>query len=239
MAKIDTSISEIRLLRGIELSEYYNRELQNNESELIVINETLYKIIETNLRKQKTEIMEFLHDNPTGLPIDIIDILYENKKFFAYTMKLYKGYEELYHFIKSNASIEERKKLALELVKIYEIMYNLKIIYFDWHSKNLMFKNDLKLLDIDSAKRSNNVYYDAVSRRNLLNLCLSVIIGIDLDFDYDRSAGEKLDILNKIIAENEELEFSKIMPLAFDNIKSEIMSYTQTKVDCKREIILK
>lgn len=238
MAKIDTSVSEIKMLGGIELSEYYKRELQNNESELFVIEDKLYKIIDAMCRRQKQQIMEFVHDEKHEIPIDIIDLMYEKEKFFGYVMKLYDDYEELYTFLKSNASLNDRKKIALEIVKIYENMLKLKIVYFDWHSKNLMIKNDLKLLDIDSAKRNANVVYDALSRRNMLNLCISLILGVDLDFDYDISERSKNELFEKIVGE-EKMALSRIEPLSLDFIREEINSYTINKVDCEKEMILK
>lgn len=59
MAKIDTSISEIHLLNGIELSQYRNRDLRNKESELIVVDDTLYKIIDEFYRKKEDQSWNF------------------------------------------------------------------------------------------------------------------------------------------------------------------------------------
>lgn len=237
MARVNSNKENI-IDKGIFLGEYKGENLQNTESDLVVVDKVLYKLIFGKYIHKKQAVLEFFHDLDYDLPITIIDLLYENNKLFGYTMKFLDDYVTLYELLKSDISLEERKKIALELVKIYEKLLNLKVVYFDWHSKNLMFKNSLKLLDADSAIMTNNVQYDINSRRNLLRLCLSVLNGIDIDFDLELDEREKDELLDKVV-EDEEMFLSRMMPLSFEFLKKEINSYTLNKVDYTRELIMK
>lgn len=237
MARVDTSIGQIMSGNGEFLQDYLNQDLQNCESDLLVSNGEVYKIIAGSLRKSKQPIMEFLHDTNHDLPIDLHDLFYENDKFFGYSMEFYEEYATLNEVLKQDIPLSERKAISLELVKLYEKLLSLKIVYFDWHSKNLLFKDCLKLLDIDSGKLTTNVTYDAKSRRFLLMLCLSILHGIDFDFDSDLNNYDR-DSLLEILVDKEEIELSQTIPLDFDFIKKEINGYTQEMVCYKRELMI-
>lgn len=239
MAKVDTTIEQIAL-RGVRLEDYLQKELQNSESELFLLNGELYKIIHGNLRKSKCLVMELLHDVQHDLPINLHDLLYENHKFFWYSMEFYQDYISLYELLKQDISLQERKAICLELIKIYEKLLQFHIVYFDWHSKNLLFQDNLKLLDIDSGKITRDSSYDAKSRRYLFMLCLSVLIGkdFDFDFDFDFSNSERSELLEQLV-NKEEVTLSQFIPLDFSFMKQEIESYTSTMIDCKKELVLK
>lgn len=183
--------------------------------------------------------MEFLHDTKHGLPIDLKDLLYENGKFFAYTMQFYKNYDELHAMLVSDASLEERKKVALELVDIFEKILNLNLVYYDWHSRNIVINQDLKLLDIDSAQRDVSVEYCTKAIKNLLDLCISLLIGIDFNDSYGIYwEWQKQQIYEKILLENQNWK-DKYKPISLDYIRKEINSYTLTKQEYAKEVIVK
>lgn len=238
MAKVDTTTEQILSGEGVRLEEYLQKELQNSESELFFLNGELYKIIKGNLRKSKCFVMELLHDVQHDLPVDIHDLFYENQKFFGYSMEFYQDYTTLYEVLKQDISLQDRKAICLELIKIYEKLLQFHIVYYDWHSKNLLFKDGLKLLDIDSGKNTQDGTYDAKSRRYLFMLCLSILIGKDLDFDFDFSNSERTELLEKLV-NKEEAALSQFIPLDFQFMKQEIESYTSTMIDCKKELVLK
>lgn len=182
--------------------------------------------------------MEMLHDTNTTLPIDIYNLYYENSHFFCYSMKFYENYMTLYDVLKSNVSLKERKSICFTLIQLYQRLQFYKIVYFDWHSKNCVYNQDIKLLDIDSGKITTSCSYDALARRNLFILCLEILQGIDFDFDLCL-VEEELEELICILVPEEEVILSKDIPLNFDFIEKEIRNYTQIKADYQREIILK
>jgi len=235
MARVDISKSYIKN-NGIFLGDYKSEELHNTESELLVIDKILYKLIHGEYIHKKQAIIEFFHNLSINLPITLVDLLYENNKLYGYTMNLLDDYITLYDVLNSDIGLVERKKIALEMLKIYEKLLELKVVYFDWHSKNLMYKNDLKLLDIDSAVITKSLQYDIIARRSLFSLCLEILIGVDIDFDY---TSLEVDELLEKISDNEEVSLSKIIPLSFEFMKSEINSYTSDKVDYAKELIIK
>lgn len=234
MARIDTNKEQIISEGGIYLNDYLQQDLQNTESELFVLNGDLYKIIAGNLRKSKQAVMEFLHDRKPDLPIDIHDLLYEQNHFLGYSMEFYQEHTTLYEILKQDISLQERKTIALALIQLYEKMFQLHIIYYDWHSKNLLFHDDFKLLDVDSGKITQDTIYDAKARRYLLMLCLSVLLGKDFDFDYHFSC---VEVFEKLV-DKEEAALSQFIPMDFDFMRQEITDYTSEKVCYKRELIM-
>ena len=235
MAKVNISKNYLKD-NGILLNDYNNKEIHSTESELIVIDKILYKLIHGEYIHKKQAIIEFFHDLDCDLPITLIDLLYDNNKLYGYSMNLLDDYVTLYEVLNSDISLLERKKIALEMIKIYEKLLDLKVVYFDWHSKNLMFRNDLKLLDIDSAINTKSVHYDIIARRSLFSLCLEVLIGVDIDFDY---TSLEIDEMLEKISNSEDISLSKIIPLSIDYMKKEIDSYTVDKVDYVKELIIK
>ncbi len=238
MAKIETTLWEIKNGGGVLLEDYLKTELQNSESELIAKEGIIYKIIEQNYRKKKKRIMEMLHDNENTLPVDIYDLYYENHYFFGYSMQFYEDYKTLYDVLKSNISLKERKKICLSLIQIYKELLSYKIVYFDWHSKNCVYGHDIKLLDIDSGDLTTSCSYDALARRNLFMLCLEILHGMDFDFDFDFSEEDIVGLIDTLVPK-EEVILSKSIPLDFNFLEKEIKSYTKTKVEYQRAIILK
>ncbi len=235
--KVHTTKQEI-LKDSVELSKYLGVELQNCESEIVLKDHILYKVIDENFRNQKKPIMEFLHDINHQLPIDIYDLFYENGHFFAYSMEFYEQYNTLYHLLNSSISLQERKQIAKELIQLYKQLLDLKIIYFDWHSKNVLYHDILKLLDIDSGKMTCSSRYDAIARRNLFCLCLSLLIGIDLDFDLRLGEYSQKSLLYELFS-NEEVALCETMPLDLAYMEQTIDTFTSTMVDCQKELILK
>lgn len=236
MAKIETTMEEIKN-NGILLEEYLGMDIQNGESDLIVKQDILYKIIEGSYRKKKQNIMEFFHDTPNIFPFEIYNLYYENGVFFTYSMPFYEEYPTLYEVLKSNISLAERKQIALELIWTSQNFFAYKIVYYDWHSKNALYKDNLKLLDVDSGQITTAVQIDAKARRNLFHLCIEILLAEDFDYDWNLEERAIEEFINELI-NKEELFLSRTIPLSFDFMKKEIKKYTNTMVECQKERIL-
>lgn len=238
MARIETTTQEIINGGGILLEEYLGYDIQNGESDLIVKQDILYKIIERTYHKNKQPIMEFFHDTSGTFPFEIFNLYYENKQFFSYSMPFYEEYITLYKVLKSDITLAERKQIALELMRIYQTFLSYKIVYYDWHSKNVLYKEILKLLDVDSGKMTMALQYDAKARRNLFHLCFELLLAEDFDYDWTLDKRIITDLEDELIGK-EEMLLSKTIPLCFSFMEKEIKSYTKTKVECQKERILR
>lgn len=234
MAHIHTSRQEL-LTKGVLLQDYLRCELQNGEGELRLINGRLYKLFEVYFAYRKQPLMEFLHQQNYSFYFHIFDLCYENEFFFAYSMEFYEDYPTLYEVLKSDCSLLDRKKLALQIVQMYEILLQNKILYSDWHSKNLLYKTDLKLLDIDSARLKSDSYSTKLSRKHLLLLVFSLLNAIDIDYDLENRGISKADWFDLLLKPKNEGYF----PISLDFIKKEIERYTPSLVEYRKELILK
>ena len=198
MSRIDCSIDEIKK-NGILLEDYLGKRLDNKESKLYVYNENLTKILNMCLRYNRTQIIEWFHSNKKEFPIALNDTLYEFGNLFGYSMKLYKNSNTLYDFLSSDVDLHERKMVALRLVKLYEKLLKNKIYFYDWHSKNFLLEDDIVFLDFDSCEVSRFLSTDKLYRRYLMELCLSILTGIDLDFDLNTSKFEAIKLFRDLI----------------------------------------
>lgn len=237
MARIDCTIKEIEN-NGILLDDYLGKSLDNKESELYLYKGYLSKILKKRLREERTQIIEWFHLKKDEFPITLRDTLYEDNLLFGYRMQYYEESITLYDFLSSNADLNTRKNVALQLVKLYEKLLENKIYFYDWHSKNFLLENDIKFLDFDSCETNKTLSLDRKYRRYLLELCLSILIGVDLDFDLDFYGEENIKLFRNLI-NNEDKNLMREIPLSFDFIKNEINSYTNEKVCHKCELILR
>lgn len=226
MAKINTSYHSLSFNKML-LRNYFNCHLQNGEAELFLVNNEVYKIFESYLATRKQKLMEFLHDNNLDLPISINNLFYENNEFIGYSMEFYKNYNTLYDVLKSNISLKERCDIALELVNIYEKLINNKIVYYDFHSKNILLNKDIKLLDVDSSYYKVDKNYDIQARRNLLLLIITILTGVDFNFDYEEL--DKTQVLNTIIGNND---------LTLDFIRKNVAYLAYDLINYQNELIL-
>lgn len=152
-------------------------------------------------------------------------------------MDFYEDYLTLYEVLKSDCSLLERKQLAFQVVEIYETLLKDGILYSDWHSKNLLFKNNLKYLDIDSAMLRFNYFNVEDSIFYLLWLCFSILNAIDIDIEYDleKTGISKYDLFNLLF----QSKVSEYFSLSLDFIKKEVENYTPSLVEYRQELILK
>lgn len=237
MAKIETTIEEIKK-NGLLLEDYLGYDIQNGESELIVKNGKIYKIIEGVYRKKKQRVMEFLHDESNHLSLEIADLFYEKGLFFSYSRPFYEEYPTLYEVLKSDISLEERKQIDLELIRIYEEFLSYHLVYYDWHSKNGLYKENLKLLDIDSSQMTTAIQFDLKARQNLFHLCIEILLGEDFDYDWNLESRKIKDIVDELI-NKEEMFLSEMAPLSFSFMKKIIQNYTYLKVEEQKEWLRK
>ncbi len=125
--------------------------------------------------------------------------------------------------------------MAFQVVEIYETLLKDGILYSDWHSKNLLFKNDLKLLDLDSAMLRFNYFNVGDSIFYLLWLCFSILNAIDIDYDLEKMGISKYDLFNLLF----QSKVSEYFLLSLDFIKKEIENYTPSLVEYRKELLIK
>ena len=111
-------------------------------------------------------------------------------------------------------------------------------MYYDWHFKNVLYKEDLKILDVDSGQMTTELQYDAKARRNLFHLCIELLLAEDFDYDWSLDERTITDLENEFIGK-EEMLLSKTIPLCFSFMEKEIRLYTKTKVECQKKRILR
>lgn len=226
MAKIILEKDRIVSGGGVSLSDYLGQTIQNSESDLLVIDGKLYKILDGTLARKRKRIMEFFHERKTEFPITLEDLYYEDCHFYAYSMELLEQYQTLYVFLKSDISLALRKEVCLLMIKVIQKLESYGLLYYDLHFKNFMFGQDLKILDIDSTIETKNVQYVAKARKNLLQLCISVLSGTDFDFDsIDFSELKKDSLLNALVL-GDDMFFSDIIPLSYDFITHYVEDYS-------------
>lgn len=231
------NISEAKIKNeGILLNAYLNQRIESKESELFVYQNDLAKILKPQFRQDREENTLWFYEKRKEFPITIKYPLYEKNEFYGYMMDFCKDYITLYDLLWSHVSLQERKRIARLLVSLSEKLFSYQKCFFDWHSHNFLVKEDMKFLDFDTCTRivKDNLYLD---RRNLFELVLSVLIGIDLDFDLEVDGNKNIQLFYNLLSENSELE--KDIFLSYDFMKKEIESYTNEKVRYKRELILK
>lgn len=228
------NISEDKIKEeGISLNAYLNKRVESKESELVVYQNDLAKILKPQFRCAREETTLWFYEKRKEFPITIKHLLYEKDEFYGYMMEFCKDYITLYDLLWSNVSLQERKRIAHLLVSLSEKLSFYHKCFLDWHSHNFLVKEDMKFLDFDTCTTStiNNLDLD---RRNLFELVLSVLIGIDLDYDLRVEGHKNIQLFYKLLSEKSEDIF-----LSYDFMKQEIESYTNEKVCYKRELILK
>lgn len=79
--------------------------------------------------------------------------LYNQKIYFGYVMKYYKGLHNVEEAIKSGI-IKDIEKYALELLRIVEELNKLSLFYWDFHSENILSdkKGHPFILDLDDIE---------------------------------------------------------------------------------------
>lgn len=185
-------ISRQRLLDsgGVYLSDYLKTTLQNSESDLILKDGILYKFIQTKLA-QKMKTIHLIVQSNMNIPLDLDKYILNplSNQEVGYSMKFYDDYMLISDYLKREYPYIERQNLAKELVILYEYFLSYKLLYLDWHSKNSMIKDHLKILDIDSALLVDDIssdfrIYEKSAKISLSILCFSLLLNIDF---FDQS----------------------------------------------------
>ena len=220
--------------KGIELSEYLGEKLCNKESDLFVYEGNVVKIIRKDLIESRKEQIKFFHNNKQYFPIPMLDIYKEEMKIYGYSTTLYENIPTMYDFLWSNVSLKERKKLAMELLKLALKLEKNNLMFFDWHSCNFLVSNKLIFLDFDSCEKFSSYWIDSC-RKALLELILSLLNGIDLDFDIINKGRGYTNLLHKLV----NIDTFEELPTDFAFLKQEIKNYTEEKVNFNRELIIK
>lgn len=88
--------------------------------------------------------------------------------------------------LKSSISLDKRFKYIQGLLTTHNILAREGLVYFDYHSANVLAGPNIRLLDIESIIRTtiNNI---VAIKRYLLELMISIFINKDLTFNADNS----------------------------------------------------
>lgn len=239
MAKIILEKERIISGGGVSLSEYLGQTIQNSESKLIVFKGQLYKILEEDLAQNRQVTMEFFHEYKDEFSTSLEDLVYENGRFYAYSMKLLENYQTLHAVLKSDVSLSLRKKICLLIIRTMQKLESYHKVYYDLHSKNFMVGKDLRILDIDSTLETTDIRYIVRMRQNLLQLCVSVLSGVDFDFDTIDFSKLKEDSFLESLILGDEMVFRDLIPLAYDFIIHYVEEYTPSMQEKHAGMILK
>lgn len=177
----------------------------STESSLYLVYDRLYKILNSNIIENREEIINrFINNNINGCS-KIYDALYDNNKFYGYSMQYYEDYSILDKKM-GKLNYEQKKQICQELIRIYtEIKDKLGILYYDFHEFNVLIKNEkIVLIDLDSCLENN---------RNNIILCegylsefiLTILFDINPSFINLLGEKGKVGIYTKLF---EDLDFT-------------------------------
>lgn len=247
MADLYVTKNDIIAQGGKILSDYLKTNLQCSESNILILDKTIYKFLQILNVNEREDTINHLMKYKDKLPISIEDIIrnpYTNI-FSGYTSTFYENYDELSQVIHSTMPLEERRQLSIKLVELNELLLNIEVVFIDWHSKNFMYKDQLKFVDFDSGKLFSKInpkllpiYIDA-SRITVLELCLSLVIGFDFEFDFPNqlSIDHQFRLMSAILKRH--LDLSKPGILNPEIIIDEVTSIDEEKARIHRKSLSK
>ncbi len=129
-----------------------------SESNLYYKGNHLFKVLNEDLRDRKSTILrlERLQGKELILPEYI---LFDEDGFIGYVMHYFKEHQQLERFIFGKLPFKERKRICLELCRIFTDLKHQGFAYYDIHPFNILYKDgDLKIADMDSGVfRSNRM----------------------------------------------------------------------------------
>ncbi len=182
----------------------------NTESNIYLLYNEVVKIINFNLIEQREEIILNFALNNIEHCTEITKMLYENNKFYGFSMIYYDEYKLLSRCL-GKINLVNKKIYCHQLIETYKnIKEKLGVLYYDFHSNNIMIKNnDLILLDIDSCI-DYNIVNEKLSMEYLLQMVLQIIFDCSLDgIGYGFLSKEKRKQINDILFHNEIFNFEK------------------------------
>ena len=180
-------------------------------AKLYLYNGKIYKLFDDRINVNESILFD-LYNSPVDNCARIYDLLYD-EDLIGYSMKYYNGYKEI---DKKRISLELKKLYAHKLIEVYNELKKRGYIYYDFHGRNILVKDeDLVLIDIDGCIENegandilgvgylNNFILSFMHDCNL-DLCKNKneilrIIHSDLSYDYkEKGSLEELDeyILN-------------------------------------------
>lgn len=182
---------------GVLLKDYINLERENlySNPNKYYLNGIVYKFLEKDYYiERNTALLEYFDSIKNELPINLVNLIRnpESGIVVGYTSKFYKTVYDLYNFLHSSASLDERKVVVKKIIELSDKLRQYDIFFSDWDSKNFFFPNNLKMVGFDRHSRRKSSISFIESLRfdssdcfvEILGLCVSVLIGIDLDNDF-------------------------------------------------------
>ena len=166
----------------------------NNESKLYKNKDTLYKILNpTHRTKERQQNIERLSNYSHKNCVFPNDLVYskEDNSFIGLTMDYLDDYLTLkYAFKKGKASFNDGKAMSYQLCDANKYLEKNGISYFDFHTSNVMVKNDdIKLIDMDGSIFHIGKYSQSyeLQRKNIINmnlsqLCFLLLYGSEFSF---------------------------------------------------------
>ena len=139
------------------------------ESTLYYRGNHLFKVLNPELRDRKDTILklERLQGKELILPEYL---LYDEDGFIGYVMHFFKEHKQLEEFIFGKLPFEERKRICIELCRIFTSLKKQDFAYYDIHPFNILYKDgDIKIADMDHGVFRLNRIIDSLSDFELFN----------------------------------------------------------------------
>lgn len=156
----------------------------NNESELYLVGNEVYKIIDESIRETREKLVrESLKYGLKGI-VDIKDFLGDsNNNFLGYVMPIVNGNPLFMMFNK--LSFKRKLEIINKLDQIFLDLYDKGFIYIDFHTSNVMInKNVITLLDRDGMLLKDDLSYGFIFW--IVNFLWATIISVLYDYDFPR-----------------------------------------------------
>ena len=222
-----------------------------SESKLYYKGNHLFKVLNEELRDRKSTILRLEHLQGEELILPEY-ILIDEDGFIGYVMHYFKEHQHLENFIFGKLPFEERKRICLELCRIFTDLLHQDFAYFDFHPFNILYKDgDIKIGDLDSGIfRSNGIgsflyefeKFNSYSTSGNYHLALT-ILGLLFE-DYQKFVLDGIKNNKKELFNNSPKELKKLYgyilyapPVEFD-IASAIENISEDYIE-ETKLILK
>ncbi len=214
MNYVEENYDEIKE-KGIALKNAYQGVGSNPP---ILYNGLVYKPFTTKVRKKEKLILQLEKLN--------LEYLAKIRGIFTYKGKV-QGYMYQYvqgkllrDWLEKDMPFDIRQKLIEELVLTDETLISNGLNYFDYHTANMLVRDDIKLIDIDSITKIN-IYNRLCTKRFLFDLIISIYANYDITFNQDNVP--YLGIMSDFLDINcyDELNFNEILNALFKKSNGE------------------